>query len=227
MESRPAATTVMPRRQQTIAGGSSNGDLTASDGAPPRQTGKSRTDGLARRQRRASGSVSSAPHGPDVFDNQAPPRWRADLFGVIRATPELNWLLLTKRPQNIRKMLPADWGEGYPNVWLGITAEDAARYRSRWPILARVPAVCRFISYEPALGSLGTIDIIDTVPDWIICGGESGPGHRLIDPQWARDVRDQCAEAGVSYFFKQWGGATPKSGGKVLDGREWCDVPFY
>ncbi|MFL9829184.1 DUF5131 family protein, partial [Rhodoplanes sp. SY1] len=85
----------------------------------------------------------------DVFDNKVTGAWRSDLFTLIKDCPRLDWLLLTKRPQNIGKMLPPDWQDGYPNVWLGITAEDQERYDQRWPVLAAVPAVVRFVSYEP------------------------------------------------------------------------------
>src|SRR4051812_40719295 len=81
----------------------------------------------------------------DVFDNQVDPEWRADLFQLIRECDEFDWQLLTKRPQNIRKMLPADWGDGYPNVWLGITAEDASAYKQRAPFLLKVPAGDHFV----------------------------------------------------------------------------------
>jgi protein gp37 len=138
----------------------------------------------------------------DVFDNAVPPAWRHDLFKLIKQTPSLDWLLLTKRPQNIRKMLPADWGNGYPNVWLGTTTEDEVHYRQRWPILAPIPAVIRFISYEPAIGPLGPLADAAT-PDWIICGGESGPGARMMEPTWARQTRDQCHALGIAFFMKQ------------------------
>lgn len=151
----------------------------------------------------------------DVFDNQVPGAWRCDLWDLIYYTPHLDWLLLTKRPQNIAKMLPlkahgalADWGDGWPNVWLGTTGEDRDRYRQRWPHLADIPARVRFLSYEPALGSMGDLHLrCAGSPDWVIVGGESGPNARPMHPQWARDVRDQCVAAGVPYFFKQWGGA--------------------
>src|SRR5215831_15199201 len=83
-------------------------------------------------------------HLSDVFDNQVPPEWRVDLFRLISKTPRVDWLLLTKRPQNITKMLPPDWGNGYPNVWLGISAGNQHYYVQRWPILAAIPAVVRF-----------------------------------------------------------------------------------
>ena len=138
----------------------------------------------------------------DVFDNQVPPEWREDLWALIRQCPDLDWQLLTKRPQNIRKMLPTDWGDGYPNVWLGATMESQEYFDQRWPILLRSAAVVRFVSYEPALGPL-RIDATSVKPNWLICGGESGSGARMMPPEWARDIRDQCASVGVSFFMKQ------------------------
>ncbi len=140
----------------------------------------------------------------DVFDNQAEAAWRADLFDLVSATPNLDWLLLTKRPQNIRKMLPADWGEGYRNVWLGMTAEDQSRFDQRWHHLAAVPATIRFVSYEPAIGPLRLTDH-PVKPDWLISGGESGNGARMLDPAWIRQIASDCAVNGVAHFFKQWG----------------------
>jgi protein gp37 len=142
----------------------------------------------------------------DAFDNQAEKSWRADLFEVIRQTRGLDWLLLTKRPQNIAKMLPPDWGdEGYPNVWLGFTAEDQTRFDQRWRHLAAIPAVVRFVSYEPAIGPLRLAGLQGTRPDWLISGGESGHGARPMDPQWARDIVADCNALGIAAFHKQWG----------------------
>jgi protein gp37 len=161
----------------------------------------------------------------DVFDNRTPKEWRAELFALIHATGELDWQILTKRPQNIAKMLPADWAYGYPNVWLGTTTEDEKHYRMRWPVLSKIPAARRFISYEPAVGQLGNLAITDTLPDWIICGGESGPGARIMNPQWARELRDQCITLGVAFFHKQWG--TYKSNPAVWAGFSEADVRAY
>jgi protein gp37 len=143
----------------------------------------------------------------DVFDNRVPKEWRADLFRLIRDTPDLDWQLLTKRPQNIMRMLPPDWGDGYPNVWLGTTTEDGERFQLRWPILSRVPAVCRFISYEPAIASLGAIELASAngLPHWVICGGESGSHARIMSPAWARHMRDQCRALRIAFLHKQWG----------------------
>lgn len=165
----------------------------------------------------------------DVFDNQVPAEWRADLFALIRATPALEWLLLTKRPQNIRRMLPVDWGGGYRNVALGITAEDQERADQRVPILRDTPAVARFVSAEPLLGPMVLEELWgekriyrgdsvsgfqDWAPciDWVIVGGEGGPGARPMHPDWARSIRDQCAAAGVPFLFKQWGEWAPSRG---------------
>ena len=142
----------------------------------------------------------------DVFDNKVDPAWRTDLFDVIRMTPELDWQLLTKRPENIRKMLPGDWHDGYGNVWLGTTAEDQKHYDRRWSILRAIPAKLHFISYEPALGPLKIESKPGPYPDWVICGGESGVGARYMKPRWARNLRDECRELDISFFMKQMTG---------------------
>jgi len=140
----------------------------------------------------------------DVFDNQVPPSWRKDLFALIRECRRLDWLLLTKRPHNIKKMLPPDWGDGYRNVWLGVTAENQEWFDQRWAILQKVPAVIKFISYEPAIGAL-RLPKHGPYPDWLISGGESGPGARPFNPMWARKVIADCRRYGVVPFHKQWG----------------------
>lgn len=138
----------------------------------------------------------------DVFDNKVPQEWRDDLWDLIAATSNLDWLLLTKRPQNMVEMLPSNWRNGWKNVWLGTTTENQDEYWKRRSHLFSVPAVVHFISYEPALGAL---DIQGpAVPDWVICGGESAKGiHRPMDIKWARDLRDQCARLDVAFFMKQ------------------------
>jgi protein gp37 len=140
----------------------------------------------------------------DVFDNKVPSAWREDLFKLIRECDQLDWLLLTKRPQNILKMLPSDWGDGDPNVWLGITAEDQVHFDQRWKYLQKIPAVIKFISYEPALGPL-RLPTHGPYPDWLISGGESGGGARPVKRQWIRDVIADCRQHGIAPFHKQWG----------------------
>jgi len=162
----------------------------------------------------------------DVFDNQVEPSWRADLWRLIQATPNLDWQLLTKRPQNIARMLPGDWDKGYPNVWLGTTVENRREASRRVPLLLVVPAVIRFLSVEPLLERM-TLPLHDSRRriDWVIVGGESGPRFRPMDATWVRDIRDQCGCEKVAFFFKQWGGLRPKSHGRTLDGREWDEFP--
>lgn len=170
----------------------------------------------------------------DVFDNAVDPQWRADLWALIAATPHLDWLLLTKRPGNIAKMLPAHWGTGWPNVWLGCTVVNQEEADRDIPKLLACPAAVRFISAEPLLGPVdidqwlhdddcgvsrktsrqhgekplchcGERPVNEVRLDWVIVGGESGPHARAMHPQWARDLRDQCAAEGVAFLFKQWG----------------------
>ena len=125
---------------------------------------------------------------------------RGRMWEVIRCSPHLHFQLLTKRPENIRRFLPDDWGPGYPNVWLGTSIEDM-RVSNRADILRDIPAVVRFISYEPALGPLDGLDLAGL--DWVIFGGESGPKFREADPQWSRDMRRHCEANNVAYFHKQ------------------------
>lgn len=170
----------------------------------------------------------------DVFDNHRSieQAWRDDLWLLIRETPNLAWMLLTKRPQNIARFLPDDWGAGYPNVALGVSAENQEETDRRVPLLLSVPAAGRFLSMEPLLekvhvpdGALGTGLI-----DYIIAGGESGDSARPSNPDWFRSVRDQASAAGIAFHFKQWGefGQTGErvgvdAAGIELDGRTWQD----
>lgn len=157
----------------------------------------------------------------DVFDNKAPYGARADLWSMILDTPELDWLLLTKRPENIAKMLPVSWGDGPSNVWLGTTCEDQRAYDRRWPILRDTPAKVRFVSYEPAIGSID-VGIDGPWPDWIICGGESGPGARLMKPEWADLMLMQCRNRGIAFFMKQMTSKAPIPADLLV--RQWPEV---
>ena len=157
----------------------------------------------------------------DVFDNHKSilPEWRADLWALIRQCPDLDFLMLTKRPQNIRRYLPDEWGDGYQNVWLGATVESQ-KEADRLEALTNVPATVRFLSMEPLLGNVDLSAFIDRI-DWVITGGENGKDFRPVDPDWFRSLRDQCAMADVPFLFKQWEGATRKiihAKGRALDG---------
>lgn len=172
----------------------------------------------------------------DWLDHEVQTAWRVDLLALIEATQNLDWLLLTKRPEswNARlheamgagSSLALRWLNGTPpaNVWIGTTVEDQQHADERIPHLLRVPARVRFLSCEPLLGPvdlrphIGLIGgaardlaVVQGIPliHWVICGGESGPKARPMHPDWARSLRDQCAAAGVPFFFKQWGEWTP------------------
>ena len=189
----------------------------------------------------------------DVFDHEAPTGARDDLWNLIRQCRELDWQLLTKRPENIAQYLPDDWGVGWPHVWLGVSVESD-KYVSRIQTLRATPAAVRFVSVEPLLGPVD-LDLTRLSPrltgvpgiDWVIAGGESGPGARPMHPDWARSIRDQCIAAGVSFHFKQFGEWVPfiggfgnehifedgqavlrvgkKDAGRILDGQTWDQFP--
>lgn len=207
----------------------------------------------------------------DLFHEDVPISFIDDILSVIAACPQHTFQVLTKRPENMMEKLYKNTletpfrelggGDYLPNVWIGVSVEDQKTADERIPWLLKTPAAVRFVSYEPALG---LVDFIGPWPktihdrdwllgdpglDWIIAGGESGPGARPAHPDWFRSVRDQCQEAGVPFFFKQWGEWFPtypfdkkpegnlknhqwNSGvcawkvgkncaGRLLDGREW------
>jgi protein gp37 len=144
----------------------------------------------------------------DWFHPGADP-WRDEAWQVIRATPHLTYQILTKRPELIPSRLPADWGDGYKNVWLGVSVENS-RFTWRADELRKVPAVVRFISAEPLLGSLfesaGKRRPLELEAiDWLIVGGESGPGSRKLELEWALELMRACDERGVAFFMKQLG----------------------
>lgn len=155
----------------------------------------------------------------DVFDNAVDPQWREDLFKLIDATPNLDWLLLTKRIGNVGNMLPVpfDFAKLYPHVWIGATVVNQEEADRDIPKLLAIPARVRFLSMEPLLGPVNLapylygihLDNGEQPVDWVIVGGESGPGARPMHPAWARDLRDQCTAADVPLLFKQWGEWSP------------------
>jgi len=142
------------------------------------------------------------------------------LFDVMNACPQHQFQLLTKRPERAARLAKEfAWTD---NIWLGTSIENMAVAR-RADALRATPAIIRFISAEPLLGPLDDLDL--TAIDWVIGGGESGPGYRPADLAWARGLRELCELHSVAFFWKQWGGKTSKSGGRMLDGRTWSEYP--
>jgi len=156
----------------------------------------------------------------DLFHARVPLAFVREVFAVITETPQHTYQLLTKRSARLRKF--ADRLTWPPNLWMGVSIEDAATV-GRADDLRRVPAAVRFLSCEPLLGPLDHLDL--TGIGWLIVGGESGPGHRSPEEAWVVALRDRSVQAGVPFFFKQWGGRTPKAGGRMLNGRTWDDMP--
>lgn len=156
----------------------------------------------------------------DLFHPEVPETFIRKVLDVMAETPQHTYQVLTKRSKRLATLGPKlDWP---PNAWMGVSVEND-RYTLRVPHLLRCGAQTKFLSCEPLLGPLASLELAGL--DWVIAGGESGPQARPIHPDWVRGVRDKCADAGVAFFFKQWGGLTPKAGGRELDGRTWDEVP--
>lgn len=156
----------------------------------------------------------------DLFHEEIPADFIEQVFRVMEQADWHVFQVLTKRPERALELAPRlPWPA---HVWLGVSVENR-RFVQRTDVLREIPAAVRFISAEPLLGSLEGLDLTDI--DWLIAGGESGPRHRPMRAKWVRELRDRCAREGVAFFFKQWGGRHPKSGGRLLDGRTWDEVP--
>jgi protein gp37 len=156
----------------------------------------------------------------DLFHEDIPEEYIRSVFEVMERADWHIFQVLTKRHERLAKLAPTlPWPK---HVWAGVTIENNP-FAHRADFLRHVPAAVRFISAEPLLGPLPDLCLEDI--DWLITGGESGPIHRAPRQEWFTDLRDRCAEAGVAFFFKQWGGRTSKSGGRVLEGAEWSQMP--
>lgn len=155
----------------------------------------------------------------DLFHPKVPDEFIGQVFEVMRQTPQHTYQVLTKRSQRLTKSIPKfDWPA---NLWLGVSIESQ-RYAFRADHLRPVPTSVRFISAEPLLGPLSlNLDGID----WLIAGGESGAQARPMKPEWPQSLRDAARASSTAFFFKQWGGHTPKAGGRLLDGRTWDEIP--
>lgn len=156
----------------------------------------------------------------DLFHARVPIGFIRDVFDVIRETPQHTYQILTKRARRLRRVAELlHWPD---NLWMGVSVESHDVV-GRIDDLRRVPAATRFLSCEPLLTGLPQLNL--TGINWVIAGGESGARARPMKPEWVVDIRDQCLEAEVAFFFKQWGGRTPKANGRLLEGRHWNEMP--
>ena len=169
----------------------------------------------------------------DLFHKDVPDHFILDVFRTMTLANQHIYQVLTKRPSRLvntsltekitQHIFELTGSTTWPaHIWLGVSVETM-QYAWRVDALRKVPVSTRFISAEPLLGPLDTLCLNDI--HWLISGGESGPGHRYCDPSWVRTLRDRCQHDGVAFFHKQWGGRTPKIGGRLLDGRTWDEFP--
>ena len=156
----------------------------------------------------------------DLFHEEVPVEFIKRVFRTMEETPRHTYQLLTKRADRLAEVAPLlNWPD---NVWMGVTVEDNGRV-PRIDRLRGVPASVRFLSVEPLLGPLPDLDLSGV--DWVIVGGESGPGARPLDPEWVLAIRDKCVESSIPFFFKQWGGVRKKAAGRELESRTWSQMP--
>jgi protein gp37 len=161
----------------------------------------------------------------DLFHKGIPGQYVTQVFDTMEEANSHTYQVLTKRSSLLRNFVNQRYQDRVApaHIWLGVSIEDRQAL-VRLKHLRQARASVRFISFEPLLGALGKVDL-DGI-HWVIVGGESGPGARPIDPAWVRELRDQCLERKVAFFFKQWGGRTPKARGNILDGRQWLEYPI-
>lgn len=157
----------------------------------------------------------------DLFHEELSFDFIKQIFGVMDKANHHQYQILTKRSNRLREFA-RHYGKFPDNVWIGVSVETTD-YKKRINDLITVCAKIHFLSIEPLLGSLGKLDLHDI--EWVIAGGESGPNHRECKIEWVREIREECIKQHVPFFFKQWGGLTPKSNGRLLDNREWNEFP--
>jgi protein gp37 len=162
----------------------------------------------------------------DLFHKEVPFTFVDRVFDTMERASWHSFQVLTKRSSRMRDYVRRRYvNAGAPaHIWLGVSVEDGTKL-SRVRQLSQAPAAVRFLSIEPLIGPIGELPL-DGIA-WVIVGGESGPGARPTNPHWVRDIRDQCINQDIPFFFKQWGGLRPKSGGRTLDGREWNEFPSF
>jgi protein gp37 len=156
----------------------------------------------------------------DLFHDDVPLEYIQRVFEVMRKAHWHQFQILTKRAERLSELSPQlEWT---PHIWMGVSVEND-KYQYRIDHLRQTSAHVKFLSLEPLLGPLTKMNLAGI--DWAITGGESGPGARPVEAAWVMDIRDQCEQAGVAFFFKQWGGVQKKKNGRMLDGRTWDDMP--
>jgi protein gp37 len=156
----------------------------------------------------------------DLFHKYVPQEFILKIFNTMNRASQHTFQILTKRAsrlENLSQLLT--WDE---NIWMGVTVENSD-YKERIDFLRKTEAFIKFLSFEPLLEDIGILDLKNI--DWVIVGGESGPGARPIKASWVRNIREQCNKQNVSFFFKQWGGVNKKKSGRTLDGRTWDEIP--
>lgn len=158
----------------------------------------------------------------DLFHEGIPLNYIQDVFRVMRECSQHTFQILTKRSERLKDI--ANQLEWSPNMWVGVSVESQT-YTFRIDDLRTIPADIRFISFEPLIGQISSLNLNKI--QWVIVGGESGPGARTMKKEWVIEIRDQCLKQNVKFFFKQWGGFNKKKNGRMLDGREWNNLPQY
>ena len=158
----------------------------------------------------------------DLFHEDVPTAFIREVWGVMASTPRHTYQILTKRPRRMSDVLSGQQFPRLRNVWLGTSVEDA-RVLSRLDEIRRVPAVVRFVSFEPLIGSVAGADLVGI--HWAIVGGESGPNARTMNPAWVSEIERLCRREGTAFFFKQWGGPNKKASGRILNGQTYDEMP--
>lgn len=158
----------------------------------------------------------------DLFHESIPNEFIHEVFAVMRRAPQHQFQVLTKRSERLQDLAPQlEWS---PNIWMGVSVETEV-YSHRIDHLRTSPAHIKFLSLEPLLGPLLHLDLKHI--NWVIVGGESGPGARPMREEWVIDIKSQCNDKGVAFFFKQWGGVNKKRAGRTLEGRTWDQMPAH
>ena len=158
----------------------------------------------------------------DLFQDAVPPEFIAEVWQTMLKADWHIFQILTKRPDNMRKVVDQLGLKVAPHIWLGASVEGSD-YVDRIATLRMVPAGMRFISFEPLLSAVGQVDLTDI--DWAIVGGESGPSARIMEKAWVSEIKQRCRVSGTAFFFKQWGGTNKKATGRIFQGKTWDEFP--